>query len=111
MAHLVHLLTCVIAIYVGLRTLSIWIRTRKLPELAIGILAVLTHIVAAYVGSWRIYRPASHVARARALVGLAAGVHLTAALGLVGTIAIALAFFPPRRYRALIEQAAQPTGA
>jgi hypothetical protein len=55
LAHLVHLLTCVIAIYVGLRTLSIWIRTRKLPELAIGILAVLTHIVAAYVGSWRIY--------------------------------------------------------
>lgn len=240
MAHLIHLLTCLIAIYVGLRTLLIWTRTRKLPELAIGtsvlalalggavfavigasyapsgeappralvafgILAVLAHIVAAYVGSWRIYRPASRAAlwlavlgsalasvwaysamtsgspsvarsalflstrgvamcwaafeafryasmlRRRIAFGLAdpmmahrfwlwgvgasaqtivigvdllmwigtgggldgfaAGVHMTAAFGLVGTTAIALAFFPPRRYRAFIERAGQPAGA
>jgi len=88
-ARLIMMITCLIAIAVGLRTLWIWRRTRKHAELAIGlnilsialggvILAALAgtamnaestifyaigfgwlvvHIAALYLGTWKIFRP------------------------------------------------------
>lgn len=88
------LITCLLAIYVGARTLSVWFTTRKVAELSIGlnvlgialggalltafkapvavaagdlsarpilaltIVSLFVHVVALYVGNWRIFRPA-----------------------------------------------------
>jgi hypothetical protein len=91
LARLGLFLSCLLAIYVGLRTLWIWRRTRMVPELAIGanvlgiaiggavltalgalsarsgdpaplvpyaigLLGLVVHVVAQYVGNWKVFR-------------------------------------------------------
>jgi hypothetical protein len=237
LARLGLFVSCLLAIYVGARTLWIWRRTRMVPELAIGanvlgiatggavltalgamsarsgepsptvpfaigLLGLVVHVIAQYVGNWKIFRPGDRwavplvaigsllavawmgwalvdrepsamrsvaflVVRAvgmgwaawecfryaaqldrrvaiglaepmiahrirlwgvgasaqcvaigldlgalattgQALAATAIGLNLTAALGLVGTVSIALAFFPPRAYVRRISGAASP---
>jgi hypothetical protein len=94
LARLGLFLSCLLAIYVGLRTLWIWRRTRMAPELAIGsnvlgiavggavltafgaltarsgepaafvplaigLLGLVVHVVAQFVGNWKIFRPSA----------------------------------------------------
>lgn len=91
LAHLAHLITCILAVYVGVRTLRLWRRTRMIPELSIGvsvlsiaiggvvfaalgsmqaehggalprgpvlvgIVALTVHLISCYAGTWQVYR-------------------------------------------------------
>jgi hypothetical protein len=90
LARLGLFVTCLLAVYVCVRTLLVWRRTRKLAELAIGanvlgiaiggallvalgafhpdmrsapfvpyalgLLGLLVHVTAQYVGTWKIFR-------------------------------------------------------
>jgi hypothetical protein len=90
-SHLAHLITCILAVYVGVRTLRLWRRTRMIPELSIGvsvlslaiggvvfaalgtmkaehggellrgpvlvgIVALTVHLISCYAGTWQVYR-------------------------------------------------------
>lgn len=105
-AHIGHLLTCLLAVYVGVRVLRLWTRTRMIPELsigvsvlsiaiggvvfailegrraevggelpalpsAIGVAALVVHIISAYIGSWQVYRPKSRWAMVLVVAGSA----------------------------------------
>lgn len=103
-AHLGHLLTCLLAIYVGIRVLRLWTQTRKIPELsigvsvlsiaiggvvfavlegrqaevggdlpilpsAVGVVALAVHIISTYIGTWQVYRPQSGWAKVLVVSG------------------------------------------